>query len=203
VILIAGLWGGLVPFVGPYFHFALGPNHSWTWTSGRLYLSVLPGIAAIVGGLLLLARGPRAGGKLGALLALAGGLWFAVGPTVSLLWATDAEGLAHGHKVTRMLELLTYHTGLGVLIATVAAYALPGLAFRRAVAPATAAPATPAAAPAPARQPAAAPATEAPTVVAPPASAPVRRRGLVGLFRRRTASTDGSTAGSRGVAPQR
>jgi hypothetical protein len=202
VILIAGLWGGLVPFVGPYFHFALGPNHSWTWTSGRLYLSVLPGVAAIVGGLLLLVRGPRTGGKLGALLALAGGLWFAVGPTVSLLWATDAEGLAHGHKVTRMLELLTYHTGLGVLIATVAAYALPGLAFRRAVAPATAASATPAAS-APARQPAASPATDAPTVVAPPASAPVRRRGLVGLFRRRTAAPDGSTAGSRGVAPQR
>ena len=42
LILILGLWGGLVPFVGPYFHFALGPNHSWTWTTGRFWLSVLP-----------------------------------------------------------------------------------------------------------------------------------------------------------------
>jgi hypothetical protein len=215
LILVAGLWGGLVPFVAPYFHFALGPNHSWTWTSGRLYLSVLPAIAAIVGGVLLVASGPRAGGKLGALLALAGGAWFAVGPTVSLLWATDAEGLAHGHKVTRMLELLTYHTGLGVLIATFAAYALPGLAFRRAVAPATAARATPAAAaaratPAAAAAPtrpaaAAAPATDdAPTTAAPAAAgAPARRGGLFSLFRRRAATTDGSTAGSRGVAAQR
>ena len=63
VILIAGLWGGLVPFVAPYFHFALGPNHSWTWTSGRLYLSVLPAIAAVVGGLMLLASGPRVSGS--------------------------------------------------------------------------------------------------------------------------------------------
>jgi hypothetical protein len=139
VILIAGLWGGLVPFIGPAFHFALGPNHSWTWTSGRFYLSVLPAFAAIVGGLLLLGRGPRASGRLGALLALAGGVWFAIGPTVSLLWATDAYGLPHGAKGTRILEMLTYHTGLGVLIATFAAYALPGvLAYRREVAPAAA-----------------------------------------------------------------
>jgi hypothetical protein len=132
VILIAGLWGGLVPFVGPYFHFALGPNHSWTWTSGRFYLSVLPAIAAVVGGLMLIAAGPRVSGKIGALLALAGGVWFAIGPDVSLLWhAGGAQGVAHGHKVTRMLELITYHTGLGVLIAAFAAYALPGAAGRR------------------------------------------------------------------------
>jgi hypothetical protein len=137
VILVAGLWGGLVPFVGPYFHFALGPNHSWTWTTGRLWLSVLPAIAAVIGGLILLGSGPRLSGKIGALLALAGGVWFAIGPTVSLLWAPDAYGLPHGPKGTRMLEMLTYHTGLGVLIASFASYALPGvLAYRRAVAPA-------------------------------------------------------------------
>jgi hypothetical protein len=138
--LIAGLWGGLVPFVGPYFHFALGPNHSWTWTSGRFYLSVLPAIAAVVGGLMLIAAGPRVSGKIGALLALAGGVWFAIGPDVSLLWhAGGAQGVAHGHKVTRMLELITYHTGLGVLIATFAAYALPGVGVRRRTAEAEAA----------------------------------------------------------------
>src|SRR5437660_12933529 len=109
VILIAGLWGGLVPFVGPYFHFALGPNHSWTWTTGRLWLSVVPAACAVLGGLLLLGGGPRVSGRFGALLALAGGVWFAIGPTVSLLWATDAEGLAHGPKFTRRLGAVTYH----------------------------------------------------------------------------------------------
>jgi hypothetical protein len=124
VILVAGLWGGLVPFVGPSFHFALGPDHSWTWTSGRLYLSVLPAIAAGIGGAMLIASGPRVSGRVGALVALAAGVWFAVGPDVSLLWhAGGAQGVAHGRKLTRMLELLTYHTGLGVLIATFAAYA--------------------------------------------------------------------------------
>jgi hypothetical protein len=132
VIVIAGLWGGLVPFVGPYFHFALGPNHSWTWTTGRFWLSVLPAIVAIVGGAMLLASGPRVSGRAGAVLALAAGVWFAIGPGVSTLWhAGGAQGVGHGAKVTRMFELLTYHTALGVLIATFAAYALPGLTVVR------------------------------------------------------------------------
>jgi hypothetical protein len=149
VILIAGLWGGLVPFVGPYFHFALGPNHSWTWTSGRFWLSVLPAIVAVIGGAMLIASGPRVSGRVGALLALAAGVWFAVGPDVSLLWHSGgAQGVAHGRKLTRMAELVTYHTGLGVLITAFAAYSLPRATVVSPVAaeptadtPATAAPA--------------------------------------------------------------
>lgn len=148
VILIAGLWGGLIPFVGPYFHFALGPDHAWTWSASRLYLDVLPAAAAVLGGLLLMTGGPRLSGRLGALVALAGGIWFAVGPDVSTLWhAGGAQGATHGaHKVTRMLELVTFHTGLGVLIVTFAAYALPALvAIRSAAPPARATAARPAA----------------------------------------------------------
>jgi hypothetical protein len=53
-------------------------------------------------------------------------VWFAVGPDVSLLWQSGgAQGVAHGSKLTRMFELLTYHTALGVLLAAVAASALP------------------------------------------------------------------------------
>ncbi len=132
LILILGLWGGLVPFIGPYFHFALGPNHSWTWTSGRFWLSVLPGAVAVLGGLMLLGAGPRPSGKLGAVLALAAGIWFAIGPEVSLLWnASGAQGVAHGSKGVRVLEMLTYHSLLGAVMAALAGYALPGLATRR------------------------------------------------------------------------
>ena len=86
LILIGGLWGGLAPFIGPYFHFTLGPDHVWRWTSGRLWLSVLPGVVAVLGGLILLGAGPRLGGRIGALLALAAGIWFAIGPDVSQFW---------------------------------------------------------------------------------------------------------------------
>jgi hypothetical protein len=125
IILIGGIWGGLIPFVGPYFHFTLGPDTTWTWTSARFYLDVLPGIGAVLGGLLLLGAGPWALGRVGALLALASGAWFAVGPNVSLLWhAGGAEGAPHGRSFSRMLEYLTFHTGLGVLIVALAAFAL-------------------------------------------------------------------------------
>jgi hypothetical protein len=142
LILVLGVWGGLAPFVAPYFHFTLGPTKSWTWTSGRLYLDVLPGIAAVLGGLMLIGAGPRRSARLGALLALAGGIWFAIGPDVSLLWdAAGAQGAAHGSKTVRVLEMLTYHTGLGVLIAALAGYALPRFVPAREVVP-EAAPAT-------------------------------------------------------------
>lgn len=132
VILIAGVWGGLIPFVGPYFHFTLGPDTSWTWNSGRLFLDVLPAVAAVLGGLVLLGAGPRLLGRIGALLALVGGIWFVIGPGISTLWHVGgAEGLPHGSRGVRLLEHLTFHTGLGVLVAALAAYALPGLLVAR------------------------------------------------------------------------
>ncbi len=126
VIFILGLWGGLIPFVGPYFNYVLGPDHAWRWTTGRLWLDVLPGVAAVLGGLMLMSAGPRPHARLGALIALAGGIWFAIGPEISQLWTTGgAQGVGHGGAHRQMLEMLGFHTGLGVLVATLAGYALP------------------------------------------------------------------------------
>jgi hypothetical protein len=127
-ILILGIWGGIIPFVGPYFHFTLGPDHTWTWTAGRFYLSVLPAIGAVVGGLLLLGAGPWAAGRLGALLALLAGVWFAIGPDLSLIWRAGGDlGGGVGSRTDYALERLSFHTGLGVLIAALAAFALPAV----------------------------------------------------------------------------
>lgn len=129
VILVAGLWGGLIPFLGPWFHFTLGPDHAWRWTTGRLWLDVIPAAVAVVGGVILMGGGPRLSGRFGALIALAAGIWFAVGPDVSRLWnhGLTQQGATHGrHVITRVLEVVTLHTGLGVLIVAFAAYALPG-----------------------------------------------------------------------------
>lgn len=226
IILVAGIWGGLSPFVGPYFHFTLGPDQTWAWTSARFYLNVLPSIAAVVGGLLLIASGPWLAGRIGALFALAGGAWFAVGPDVSRLWhAGGAQGIATGNGTKRMLEYLTLHSGLGVLIVACAAYALPGVLAvrRRATAAEAGAVGAAATAPAAARAdtaPAAAPARTAPagTATAPagaaaaaPAgaattadAAPMRRRGPFGRFgrRHRAAPAGQAPVGQQeGVAP--
>ncbi len=134
LILIGGLWGGLAPFVGPYFHFVLGPDKAWTWTSGRLWLNVVPGAVAVIAGLILLRSGPRTGGRLGAVLAIAAGAWFAIGPDISQFWHTGgAQGVATGAKTTRIFEMLAFHTALGVAIATLGGYALPGLLRRRTI----------------------------------------------------------------------
>jgi hypothetical protein len=133
LILALGIWGGIIAFVGPYFGFTLGPNHAWTWTTARLWLDVLPAAAAVLGGLVLLDSGPRALGRFGAMLALLAGAWFAVGPSLSEIWhAGGAQGVAHGSATVRGLEMLSLHTGLGVLIAALAAYALPGALIARA-----------------------------------------------------------------------
>jgi hypothetical protein len=126
LLVVLGVWGGLVPFIGHYFHFALGPDKAWTWTTARLYLDILPGVATVLGGLILMGAGPRGSARLGALLALAGGIWFAIGPEISQLWhAGGAQGAGHGSAHIQMLEMLTYHTGLGVVIAALAGYAFP------------------------------------------------------------------------------
>jgi hypothetical protein len=154
LILLGGVWGGLIPFVGPYFNFVLGPDKSWTWTSGRFWLDVLPGIVTAVGGLMLLFAGPRVSGRIGALLALAAGIWFAIGPDISQFWRYGgSQGIAHGSRAVRALESLSFHSGLGVVIAALAAYSLPGVMVRTVTAAAGERVAADRAAPAPASAP--------------------------------------------------
>jgi hypothetical protein len=126
LLVILGLWGGLIPFVGPYFDFAIGPNRTWHWSTGRLWLDVLPGAAAVVGGLMLMASRNRASGGLGAWIALAAGVWFVIGPSMSMLWNNGGvqTGLPFGGTGRRTLEELTYFYGLGAAITTLSAFAM-------------------------------------------------------------------------------
>src|ERR1019366_2858090 len=84
LLVLLGAWGALIPFVGPYFHYAYSPDRAWAYSSGRLYLSILPGIAALLGGLLVLATRSRPVGVLGGFIAAAGGAWLVVGYPVIL-----------------------------------------------------------------------------------------------------------------------
>lgn len=132
LLMVLGVWGALIPFVGPYFGLVIGSDQTWDWTWGRFWLSILPGAAAFVGGLLLLTSAHRARAAVGAWLAIAGGAWFVVGPTVSMLWndGVSATGPAAGDKGRRVLELLTMYDGLGVLIAVLGGVALGRLLVR-------------------------------------------------------------------------
>ncbi len=126
LVILLGLWGALIPFVGPYFHYAFGSFQTWHYTSERLWLDIVPGAVAVIGGLMLVRSSHRMSGLIGGWLAVAAGAWFAVGPTVSLLWhhAGDPIGAPMGGHTRQALELLGYFQALGVLIAALAAFAM-------------------------------------------------------------------------------
>jgi hypothetical protein len=126
LLVVLGLWGGLIPFIGPSFGYAIGPDASWHWTMGRLWLEVLPAAAAVAGGLRLIAARTRGAAATGALLALAGGAWFIVGPTVSMLWndGVAQTGAAHGSNGVRVLAWLGFFYLLGAAITATASWAL-------------------------------------------------------------------------------
>jgi len=131
LLMLLGLWGALIPFVGPYFRYAYTPDTAWTYNTGRLWLEVLPGAAVFLGGFLLLIAKSRHVALFGALLAAAAGAWFTLGPVLSPLWnnhvpmgGSPAAGTLH----MRIMEQLGFFTALGVVIVFVAAVALGRIA---------------------------------------------------------------------------
>src|ERR1700758_5722886 len=80
LVILLGIWGGLIPFVGPYFHYAFGSYRTWHYTSERLWLCIVPGAVAVIGGLLLLRSSRRSSGLLGGWLGIAAGAGVGVGP---------------------------------------------------------------------------------------------------------------------------
>jgi hypothetical protein len=125
LLVILGIWGAMVPFVGPYFHYAYTPDSSWTYTAERMWLEVLPGIAAILGGLTVTASAHRAIAIFGAWLAAVAGAWYAVGSVIAVLWTrVPAAGTPVGGKDIVMLEQIGFFTGLGVVIVFMAALAI-------------------------------------------------------------------------------
>src|SRR5579862_7842907 len=78
LLILLGAWGGLAPFVGPYFHSGFEPDKPWVYTAARLYASVLPGAAVLLAGLVVSATKTRWIGGLAAVIAALGGAWFVV-----------------------------------------------------------------------------------------------------------------------------
>src|SRR5690606_22451077 len=117
LLLLLGLWGALIPFVGPYVDFAFTPDEPWTWTVGRGWLQVLPGAVVALGGLMLMVSRSRATAMLGGWLAVAGGTWFVVGRAFAgLLGLGDAGAPVASNESERLWLEMTHFYGLGALI---------------------------------------------------------------------------------------
>ncbi len=134
LLILLGAWGAIIAFVGPYFGYAYTPDTTWTYTTGRLWLSILPGAAAFLGGIMVLLAATRPAAMAGGLVALLGGVWFVVGaPILAVATGTGTNGpgvpvaspgAAFSAPVMRLLEGLGFYYGLGVAIVTFAAFVL-------------------------------------------------------------------------------
>ncbi|MDN5798059.1 MAG: hypothetical protein L0H79_20260 [Intrasporangium sp.] len=127
LLVLLGIWGGIIPFVGPIFGYAYTPDTAWQYTMGRLWLEILPAVATILGGLMLLTSADRRITIFGGWLAAVAGAWFAVGPILSPLFngGVPAAGTPAGAAATQAaIEELGFFVGLGVVIVFFAALGL-------------------------------------------------------------------------------
>jgi hypothetical protein len=126
LLVLLGIWGALIPFIGPYFHYAYTPDKAWTYTTGRLWLDILPGAAAFIGGLIVLTSAYRPTAHVGAWLAALSGAWFALGGLIGPVWIhmQMVPGTPVGDAAHRTLEQIGFFTGLGVAIVLLAAMAI-------------------------------------------------------------------------------
>lgn len=129
ILILLGIWGAAAPFVGPYLDFAFNPSQEWS--AARGWLEVLPGVATIVGGSLLLVSRNRVTAMLGGWLTVVAGAWFVVGRAVSGPLALGDVGAPVAPTDGQRLWLeLSYFHGLGALIVFLAAFALGRLSVR-------------------------------------------------------------------------
>ena len=126
LLVLLGAWGALIPFIGPYFHYAYTPDTTWVYSTARLWLEILPGAAVFLGGVLLMIATGRHVALFGAMLAAAAGAWFTLGTTLSPLWnnhVTLGGSPAGSTQFIRIMEQLGFFSALGVVIVFVAAAA--------------------------------------------------------------------------------
>src|SRR5260370_30402899 len=84
-LVLLGAWGGLAPFIGPYFNFGFQPDKAWSYSSGRLYAAIVPGGVALLMGLVLLGTRSRWFRVTCSLIAAVAVAWFVAGRAVPAL----------------------------------------------------------------------------------------------------------------------
>jgi len=129
LLIVLGIWGAAVPFVGPSFDFAFSPGRDWSMARG--WLEVLPGAATALGGALLLLSRNRATATLGGWLSVIAGAWFVVGRAFAGPLALGDVGTPIASTDTQRVWLeLSYFYGLGALIVFLGAFALGRVSVR-------------------------------------------------------------------------
>jgi hypothetical protein len=129
-LLLAGIitaltaaWGGIVPFVGPIFNFSADGSGSWEWNLAHALLGLVPGAAAVLGGLVVLSIAPLTGGGRGRLeLAVMGlfiavcGAWFVIGYAAWPVIENSGGRFVLASPLMNLAHVIGYAFGPGVLL---------------------------------------------------------------------------------------
>jgi hypothetical protein len=108
-----------------YFNLGYSPDQAWDLTTGRLYLEIVPAVAVLIGGLILIGAANRVFASIAALLAGAGGLWLVIDVPVSVLWHVPGSvGSPVGGPLRAAVDEMILFTGIGAAALFFAALAL-------------------------------------------------------------------------------
>lgn len=130
LVMLVGAWGGAAAYFGPKI--GIGPlgDTAWRWSTAHTVLSLAPGAAAVVGGLLIL-FGARllAGGiqRLGGLLAFGAGGWFVLGAAVyPVFYGTAAPGYLQTGRgpLMNLASVAAYGPGVGIALCALSGMAM-------------------------------------------------------------------------------
>jgi hypothetical protein len=115
-IALVGVWVLFVPLVGSYFDFGFHTDDTWQFGQAHWTLSIAPGLAAAIAGILMILPSRLGGWILGLVAALAG-VWLVVGPSLYPLW-TDQAAVepVGGSETMTALMWVGYYYGPGALI---------------------------------------------------------------------------------------
>jgi hypothetical protein len=130
VAILVGAWGGLVPYIGHAIHFSADGSATWTWNLQHGLLYLMPAIAAVVGGSLLIlsawvdsVRGFELSKVILPIVTLLLGvsaIWFIVGPSVwPIFYSSHVFAAASAERT--FAELVAYNFGAGVVLGAMAA----------------------------------------------------------------------------------
>lgn len=131
LLIIFGAWAALIPFIGPLFKYGYTPNKAWDWSSSKGWLEVLPGLVAVVAGVILIMTANRAMAQLAGWIAVAAGVWLIIGRDVAPFFHIASPGSPASSKTSlAALERIGLFSGIGALILATAALAVGRLSVR-------------------------------------------------------------------------
>jgi hypothetical protein len=133
---LAGAWGAISVFVGPVFGYQPTSASSWDWTIQNWLLHLAPGAGAVTAGLMIMSLIPSrragAGGPgvgLAALLLVAAGAWFVIGPALWPTFESSSVFMTGTSSGTAFINQLGSSLGPGLLLVM-----LGGMALKAAIA---------------------------------------------------------------------